>query len=241
MVFARARGFRARGRAFAVRVPPCSNTHFIDWVGANMPAKPKIPAMKTRQIAAQSALGKAAKANGGERFVEVERAPLTAFVEAFCIEYVRGPVVAEAHFRAEIMTGQPLEVTGFRRVKSDNGKYWIYCDRNEVPEDPTVLRHSAGCHLLARPEVRRRVLELRAEAAKEAKVTAESIAFQVQTVFERAMTKDQLQVALNCTAAIAKLYGIESTNGEDQPAVSASVTINIRDQSGKAKARSIDA
>lgn len=172
-------------------------------------------------------------------------AKLTEFAERFCVEYLRCGIMEDAHRATELALRVPLDTAGFdvevetteRTVKGKKvqSRVLIITDEHGRPVSEADLRLAAASNLFCLPEVQRRIRELRAEAAKLITVTAESLAAKLELIHTHAIRSGQLQVAANCAAMEAKMFGIEAGPGEGAGAAvpAASVNINIRDYSGK--------
>lgn len=178
-------------------------------------------------------------------------ARLGDFAERFCIEYVRIGIPEDAHRAAELALGVPLDTSGYdvqeeiteRTVKGQLTRHrsYIITDRNGHPVSEYELRSSSAANLLVLPEVAQRIRDLRHEAAKLVKITAESLALEFLQIKGHAIRDKQYQVAANCVAASAKMFGLDAlgqgAGGAEPPAAAASVNINIRNFTGKAAAR----
>lgn len=176
-------------------------------------------------------------------------AKLTDFAERFCVEFVRCGVIEDAHRATELALRVPLDTSGFhvevetteRTVKGKTvySKVLLITDDHGRAVSEADLRLATAANLFALPEVKRRIRELRAEAAKLITVTAESLAEECEQIKMAAMRSGQLQVAANVMAMKAKMFGVEAGPGEGGGNVPppTAVNINIRDYTGKPKPR----
>lgn len=174
-------------------------------------------------------------------------AKLTEFAERFCKEFVRCGVIEDAHRATELALRVPLDTTGYHteyettertvKGKTVQSRVLVITDDHGRAVSEGDLRLAAAANLYAMPEVKRRIRELRAEAAALITVTAESLAEECEQVKMAAMRSGQLQVAANVLAMKAKMFGVEAGPGEGGGNVPppASVNINIRDYTGKPK------
>lgn len=174
-------------------------------------------------------------------------AKLGDFAERFCIEYVRIGIPEDAHRATEIALGVPLDTSGYdvqeeiteRTVKGQKTRHrsFIITDRNGHPISEYELRSTSAANLLILPEVAQRIRDLRHEAAKLVKITAETLALEFMQIKGHAIRDKQYQVAANCVAASAKMFGLDAVGqgpgAGDPPAQAASVNINIRNFTGK--------
>ena len=194
-------------------------------------------------IREQAALRREAKRDG----LPNDQAELTDFAARFCVEYVRCGILEDAHRATELALRVPLDTTGYeveieessRTVKGKAVYSKVYHITDSLGREisESELRQASAFNLYALPEVQRRIRELRAEAASLVKVTAESLATKLALIQDHAVRLGQLQVATNCVAMEAKMFGIEAGPGEGAGAAlpAASVDINIRDYTGKPK------
>lgn len=176
-------------------------------------------------------------------------AKLTDFAERFCIEFLRVGILEDAHRATELALRVPLDTTGYnvevetteRTVKGKKvqSRVLIITDDNGRHISENDLRLASAANLYALPEVKARIRALRAEAAANIRVTAESIAAKLELIHDHAIKSGQLQVAANCAAMEAKMFGIEAGPGEGggNAPPPAAVNINIRDYTGKPKPR----
>jgi hypothetical protein len=176
--------------------------------------------------------------------------PLTKFVQTFCREYVRLGVLEDAHYNAEMMEREPLDLTGFEVIeekwertvkgKKVTGKTVTVIDPDTGREvGLNIIRTARAAQLYHMPEVQAELRRLRAEAAEHINITAQTLATKIALIQDHAIRTGQLQVALNGAAMEAKMFGIEAGPGEGggTPVPAAAVNINIRDYTGKPKPR----
>lgn len=203
---------------------------------------PKQGRKPPKVLADQAAARRAAAKDG----LPKSEAQLTPFAERFCVEYVRIGILEDAHRATELALRVPLDTTGFnvevekfeRKVKGKTvySQVLNITDDHGRPVSENDLRLGAAANLYSLPEVKRRIRELRADAAAEIKITAETLARKIEHIQDHAIRSGQLQVALNGVAMEAKLFGLETGPGEGAgagvPATATSVNINIRDFSG---------
>lgn len=225
-----------------------TSPQFIDWVDPAVATKNKLP-IKPNQIPAtkvrrEQAAKRREAVRSGKTKAEAE---LTPFAERFCFEFTRCGVLEDAHRSTELALRVPLDTTGFnveveksqREVKGKivYSKVLIITDDHGRTVSEADLRLAAATNLFAMPEVKRRIRELRAEAAEHIKITAELLAEKIENIQAHAIRTGQLQVALNGVAMEAKMFGIETGPGEGAGAAPvAMVNVNIRDFTGKPKA-----
>ncbi len=174
-------------------------------------------------------------------------AKLSEFAERFAVEFARCGVLEDAHRATELALRVPLDTAGFnveveqseRTVKGKKvySKVMIITDQQGRPVSEADLRLASAVNIYSMPEVKRRIRELRAEAAKLIQITAATLAEKIERIQDHALRTGQLQVALNGVAMEAKLFGLETGGGENgsgaPPAAPAAVNINIRNFTGK--------
>lgn len=159
------------------------------------------------------------------------------FEQEFCSQFAATGLPVQSYHAAQIKTGTPLDLSNYQvateRDEFPNGGLRklvqrIYTMQGEqVKEDD--IRYAKACVLLGYPEIRARIADIREGLAKAVKVTAESIALELDTIAAHAMTLGQLQVAASTRQMKAKMFGIETGTGEPAVAPVTEVRINIRD------------
>lgn len=172
--------------------------------------------------------------------------PLTPFVQAFCREYVRTNLLEDSHSTAETMTGVPLDLAGFDvhvEMGTREVKGRTLTTKTRTITDPATgaevcigtIRAARAAQLYHMPEVQAEIRRLRGEAAANIQVTAHTIATKLALIHDHAIKAGQLQVAANCAAMEAKMFGVEAGpgNGGEAPPSSAVVEIRFRDYSGE--------
>lgn len=203
---------------------------------------PKVGRKPPKVLAEQAANRREAKRDG----IPIVEAKLTPFAERFCVEFVRCGILEDAHRATEVGLRVPLDMTGFdvfveetentikgRLVKS---KVYHITDSHGRPVSENDLRLGSAANLYALPEVRQRIRDLRAEAGKLLRITAESLAEECDQIQLAAMKSGQLQVAANLVAMKGKMFGIEAGSADPGATPVTAVEIRIRDYTGKPKA-----
>lgn len=174
-------------------------------------------------------------------------AKLTPFAERFCHEFLRCGVIEDAHRATELALNIPLDVSGYdveyeettRTVKGRkvDSRVMVILDNHGRTISEADLRLAQASNIYVMPEVKQRIRDLRAEAASAIRVTAESIALQLDQVVDNATRDRQHQVVANCLAMKAKVFGVDAGSsgggGGDQPTPTATVEVRIRDFTGK--------
>lgn len=176
--------------------------------------------------------------------------PRTKFTEAFCAELARKPWDAPgAHFLAELATKTDLDLSGYdvdeqevtEVVKGGNVKRIIRTItlRGQLVTEQEA-RIAQAQFLASLPEVKARVAELRQLMAEQVKVSAQSLAIELEEARLVALAGNQPQAAVSATRLKAEMFGKAEPGdpGEDGevPLGVKSVTIKIRDCSGRPKA-----
>lgn len=171
--------------------------------------------------------------------------PRTKFTEAFCAELARKPWDAPgAHFLAELATKTDLDLSGYdvderevtEVVKGANVKRTVRTiTLRGMWVTEQEVRTAQAQFLASLPEVKARVAELRAELASFVKVSAESLAVELEEARLVALASNQPQAAVSATRLKAEMFGksepTEAPEGE-RPRPKG-ININIRDFSGK--------
>lgn len=162
---------------------------------------------------------------------------LGAFELEFCFQYAHTGLLAASYLAAEVRTNTPLDLSNYeiateREVDVNNRLKRITrriytLDGEQVKEDD--IRYAKAMGLMSYPEVRERIAQIKAERAERIKVSAESIAEELDAIAAHAMTVGQLQVAAATKGMKAKMFGIEAGTGEAPAAPVTEVRINIRD------------
>lgn len=191
----------------------------------------------------QAALRREAERDG----LPKEEAALGPFAERFCFEFCRCGVLDEAHRATELALREPLDTSGFHvetektattiKGKTVHSTILIITDSDGRPVSEADLRLASASNLYSLPEVRRRIRDIKAEYAKNVRVTAESIVADLEQVVTNATRDRQHQAAANCIAMKAKVFGVDAGNagggGSNEPAPTVSVEVRIRDFTGK--------
>lgn len=140
----------------------------------------------------------------------------------------------------------PLDTSGFNvqrektsttvKGKAIESTVLIITDANGHSVSEHELRLASAANLFHLPEVQRRIRELRAEYAARINVTAHTIAAKLETISAHAIRDKQYQVAANCAAMEAKMFGVDAGSaggGGGDPAPTVAVEVRIRDFTGK--------
>ena len=200
----------------------------------------KPPAKAQRE---QAANRREAKRDG----LPLSEATLSPFVACFCQEFVRWGILEEAHYNAERITREPLDLSGFevheeRWERSVKGKTVTGITRTitdpatgwEVPMSD--IRAARAAQLWHMPEVKAEIARLKQEAATSIRVTAEILSGQCDQIYDHAVRSGQLQVAANVVAMKGKMFGVEAGSADPGLTPVTAVEIRIRDYTGKPKA-----
>jgi hypothetical protein len=162
---------------------------------------------------------------------------LGPFELEFCLQYAHTGLLAPSYLAAEVRTNTPLDLSNYeiateREVTHDNKlkriTRRIYTLEGEHVKEEDI-RYARAMALMGYPEVRDRIAQIKAERAARIKVSAESIAEELDAIAAHAMTVGQLQVAAATKGMKAKMFGIEAGTGEAPAAPVTEVRINIRD------------
>ncbi len=177
--------------------------------------------------------------------------PRTEFTEAFCRELARKPWDAPgAHFLAELSTKTDLDLSGY---EVDERNIVEVVKGAEVTRKMRTItfrgllvteqeaRIAQAQFLASLPEVKARVAELREQMAAQVKVSAQSLAMELEEARLVALSSNQPQAAVSATRLKAEMFGKAEPGdpgdeGGELPLGTKTVTIKIKDCSGRPKA-----